>query len=191
MSAEFSARLSTLRKDRDVSQKQAAIDLEVSQALLSHYEKGIRECSLDFVKRCAHYYGVSADYLLGLSDHPHGGGELSFFDELETDSSFSEKTTLRALVSLGQNAEAAGETQGGFFADYFALAIARYIAAVKGDRENALPALETAERLLEQQRIKDRRDQRDPGGEVSVMTVLDCSGELKSRPLADLTRSGV
>ena len=37
----------------------------VSQALLSHYEKGIRECGLDFVVRSADYYHVSCDYLLG------------------------------------------------------------------------------------------------------------------------------
>ena len=45
----------------------AAEDLGVSQALLSHYEKGIRECGLEFVVRVADYYGVSCDYLLGRS----------------------------------------------------------------------------------------------------------------------------
>ncbi|MEG1275467.1 MAG: helix-turn-helix transcriptional regulator, partial [Ruthenibacterium sp.] len=34
---------------------------------LSHYEKGIRECGLDFVVRVADYYNVSCDYLLGRS----------------------------------------------------------------------------------------------------------------------------
>lgn len=41
------------------------MELGVSQALLSHYEKGIRECSLDFVVKAADYYNVSCDYLLG------------------------------------------------------------------------------------------------------------------------------
>ncbi len=54
-----------MRKERGVSQKKVAADLQVSQALLSHYEKGIRECGLDFVVRAADYYGVSCDYLLG------------------------------------------------------------------------------------------------------------------------------
>ena len=57
--------LTLLRKERGISQKEAAIDLQISQALLSHYEKGIRECGLDFVVRVADYYGVSCDYLLG------------------------------------------------------------------------------------------------------------------------------
>lgn len=39
--------------------------LGVSQALLSHYEKGIRECGLDFVIRAADLYEVSTDYMLG------------------------------------------------------------------------------------------------------------------------------
>lgn len=44
----------------------------ISQALLSHYEKGIRECGLDFLVRTANYYGVSCDYLLGRSPDRNG-----------------------------------------------------------------------------------------------------------------------
>ena len=39
----------------------------MSQALLSHYENGLREPGLPFVVRAADYYGVSCDYLLGRS----------------------------------------------------------------------------------------------------------------------------
>ena len=65
MNAAFPRILTLLRKERGTSQKQAAADLQISQALLSHYEKGVRECGLDFVVRVADYYGVSCDYLLG------------------------------------------------------------------------------------------------------------------------------
>ena len=188
MSAEFSAKLSALRKDRDISQKQAAIDLDVSQALLSHYEKGIRECSLDFVKKCAHYYGVSADFLLGLTDHPHGGGELAFFDELETDKAYGAKTVLRALVALGQNAQAKGEENGAFFADYFALCVARYAAVLAGDRDNRLPGLETAVRFTEQIGTKDRRDPTGPGEDTSIRTVLKEADRLETAAITRLLR---
>lgn len=67
MSMEFNRIITLLRKERGITQKQAAADLGVSHALLSHYEKGIRECGLDFVVRVADYYGVSCDYLLGRS----------------------------------------------------------------------------------------------------------------------------
>lgn len=67
MNCDFPKKLATARKKRGISQKQAAAALGVSQALLSHYEKGIRECGLDFVVKVSQYYGVSCDYLLGLS----------------------------------------------------------------------------------------------------------------------------
>lgn len=69
---KFSAILSQLRRERGISQKRAATDLGISQALLSHYEKGIRECGLDFVIKCAAYYGVTTDYLLGVSESRTG-----------------------------------------------------------------------------------------------------------------------
>lgn len=65
MNAAFPRIMTLLRKERGISQKKAAADLHISQALLSHYEKGIRECGLDFVVSAADYYGVSCDYLLG------------------------------------------------------------------------------------------------------------------------------
>lgn len=68
----FNRILTLLRKERGITQKEAAISLGVSQALLSHYEKGIRECGLDFVTRAADYYGVSCDYLLGRSPDRSG-----------------------------------------------------------------------------------------------------------------------
>jgi len=57
-----------MRKERGLSQKQAAAELGISQALMSHYENGIRECGLDFLIRTARYFGVSCDFLLGLTD---------------------------------------------------------------------------------------------------------------------------
>lgn len=65
MNKDFPRIITFLRKERGLSQKQAASDLGISQSLLSHYEKGIRECSLDFLIKTAEYYEVSADYLLG------------------------------------------------------------------------------------------------------------------------------
>ncbi|MGI6263885.1 MAG: helix-turn-helix domain-containing protein [Acutalibacteraceae bacterium] len=65
MTSRFSHILLSLRKERRLTQKQAAADLGVSPALLSHYEKGVRECGLSFVVRAADYYHVTCDYLLG------------------------------------------------------------------------------------------------------------------------------
>ena len=65
MNKDFPRIITFLRKERGLSQKQVAGDMGISQALLSHYEKGIRECGLDFLVKTAEYYGVSTDYLLG------------------------------------------------------------------------------------------------------------------------------
>ncbi len=67
MNCDFPKIISSLRKSKGISQKQAAIDLGISQALLSHYEKGIRECGLDFLIKLSEYYEVSCDELLGVS----------------------------------------------------------------------------------------------------------------------------
>jgi transcriptional regulator with XRE-family HTH domain len=72
MNNSFPRIITLLRKERGLSQKKAAEELGVSQALLSHYEKGIRECGLDFVVKAADFYDVSCDYLLGRSPHRSG-----------------------------------------------------------------------------------------------------------------------
>ena len=57
--------LSRLRREKGLSQRRAAADLGVSQALLSHYENDAREPKHEFVVKACDYYGVAADYLLG------------------------------------------------------------------------------------------------------------------------------
>lgn len=74
--SDFPRVLTHLRKEAGISQKKAAEALGVSQALLSHYEKGIRECGLLFLVRAADYYGVSVDYLLGRSLEKNGSAIL-------------------------------------------------------------------------------------------------------------------
>ena len=72
MSTVFAARITSLRKERGMSQKEVALSLGISQALLSHYEKGVRECGLDFVLKCAQFYNVTTDYLLGRQNSKYG-----------------------------------------------------------------------------------------------------------------------
>jgi transcriptional regulator with XRE-family HTH domain len=89
MRSDFPRILTLLRKEKGVSQKSAATELGVSQALLSHYEKGIRECGLEFVVRAAEYYSVSCDYLLGRSPD-RTGAVLSVEDIPEPDAAGKE-----------------------------------------------------------------------------------------------------
>lgn len=133
MSVEFSAKISMLRKEKQISQRQASQDLGISQALLSHYEKGIRECNLDFVKTVALYYGVSADFLLGLSENKQGISDLHLTDDLDTDAEFSAKTLLRAMIYLSECAERNGESDAAFYCDFFSLCIKKYSAMITGN----------------------------------------------------------
>ena len=72
MNADFSRVLSLLRQEKGISQRKAAAALGISQALLSHYENGIREPGLHFVAKACDYYHVSADYLLGRTLNRNG-----------------------------------------------------------------------------------------------------------------------
>ena len=65
MDQNFCRILSELRRQKGYSQRRAAADLQISQALLSHYENGAREPGLQFVVKVCDYYGVTADYMLG------------------------------------------------------------------------------------------------------------------------------
>ena len=89
MNSNFGRIITLLRKERGFSQKKAAADLSISQALLSHYEKGIRECGLDFVVKVADYYDVSCDYLLGRTPH-RSGATISVEDIPEPDAAGKE-----------------------------------------------------------------------------------------------------
>lgn len=70
MKNQLSQKITELRKQKGWSQKETAAKLGVSQAVLSHYEKGIRECGLDFLVKLSELYHCSTDYLLGLSQAP-------------------------------------------------------------------------------------------------------------------------
>ncbi len=88
MNRSFPETLSALRRERNISQRSAAADLGISQALLSHYENGAREPGLGFVCRACDYYGVSADYLLCRSDRPNAAFSaaataVSFLDRMQ------------------------------------------------------------------------------------------------------------
>ena len=135
MSILFSANLSSLRREKGVSQKQAAEALGISQALLSHYEKGIRECHLDFVQKAADYYGVTSDYLLGITESRQQTNELFSPEELSDDQHMIPKTLLRCHVSLADHAQSAGESEEMFFTDFFTLCIKKYLCTVKSKND--------------------------------------------------------
>lgn len=94
MLSAFSRTLSLLRQERGLSQRKAAAALGISQALLSHYENGVREPGLLFVVKACDFYHVSADYLLGRTLSRDGA--IIGADELYDSS--AEKGTLKGSI---------------------------------------------------------------------------------------------
>ena len=97
MVSDFPRTLCLLRQEKKISQRKAAGELCVSQALLSHYENGVREPGLSFVVRAADYYGVSADFLLGRTMARDGGAILA---EDLTDSSTEKDNVLHGSAAV-------------------------------------------------------------------------------------------
>ncbi len=94
MNKDFCRIITLLRKEKKLSQKQVSNDLEISQALLSHYEKGIRECGLDFLIKIADYYDVSCDYLLGRTPQRY-----SDITDVSDDTSKAKKDAVSQIVN--------------------------------------------------------------------------------------------
>jgi transcriptional regulator with XRE-family HTH domain len=63
-------RIRDLRIDHSLTQAQVAAFLNIKQNTYSQYEVGTVNYPLDAVVRLAEYYGVSVDYLVGLTDEP-------------------------------------------------------------------------------------------------------------------------
>ena len=127
MNSVFAARLTKLRRERGMSQKDAAKMLGVSQSLLSHYEKGIRECSLDFVCRASNFFDVSCDYLLGQVDTRRSLSEEFDMTDTVQDGEYRTSTLFRASVMLNDSMINCGSPEK--LKDYFALSIYRMVFA--------------------------------------------------------------
>ena len=63
-------RIHDLREDRDKTQQQLADELNMYKTTYARYEQGEREPPFAFMIQLAQYYGVSLDYLAGLTDSP-------------------------------------------------------------------------------------------------------------------------
>lgn len=57
-----------LREDHDLLQKEVAKLLGISQQYYSEYEKGNRTIPIQHLITLSKFYGISIDYMVGLSD---------------------------------------------------------------------------------------------------------------------------
>lgn len=61
-------RLKQVRIERGMTIKMVSSTLGITISAYAHYEQGIREPSIDILKKICDLFDVSADYLIGRSD---------------------------------------------------------------------------------------------------------------------------
>lgn len=112
--SSFPTRLKELRQSREISQGDLANILNVGSSTISQYETGNREPCFANLLRISEYFGVSVDYLLGISElHDQPPVERMFFgDHLKkcrSNAGLSQKT-LAKLLGISQQAVGSWET---------------------------------------------------------------------------------
>lgn len=65
----FGDRLKELRKERNLTQEEIGTFCKVGKTTISNWENNITQPPFEIVKKLAHYFGVTADYLLGLNQN--------------------------------------------------------------------------------------------------------------------------
>ena len=66
----YRIRMRNLREDNDLTQREVGTIINKSQQGYSHIEDGRAELKIDDLILLCKFYGVSADYFIGLSDRP-------------------------------------------------------------------------------------------------------------------------
>lgn len=74
---QIAKRLSRLRQEKAISQRDFCKKLGISQPMMSHYERGERRIPADLLAEMAKILSVSADELLGLKRSAKNNGEMS------------------------------------------------------------------------------------------------------------------
>ena len=64
---DFGGTLKQLRKNRNLTQKELGLKIGLSKAVISKYETGMGYPTFDVLIQIARYFGVTTDYLLGVS----------------------------------------------------------------------------------------------------------------------------
>ena len=62
--------LKEIRERKKLTQVRLSIDMEVSQELISQYEKGVSLPTVSNLIKLANFFNCSTDYLLGLTKNP-------------------------------------------------------------------------------------------------------------------------
>ena len=67
---DYRCRLKNIREDKDLTQAFVGALLNKSQQGYNHIETGRAELKIDDLIKLCKFYDLSADYIIGLIDHP-------------------------------------------------------------------------------------------------------------------------
>ena len=65
---DLGEKIKSLRLEKELTQTALAHELGVSKGIISIWENNINEPKATYIQRLALFFGVSADYLLGITD---------------------------------------------------------------------------------------------------------------------------
>ncbi len=85
---KFSIRLSSLRKERGLTQGEMAAAINRKRSTYSGYENEDKEPDFETVCLLADYFGVSTDYLLGYSDEKNHVEQVFYNDRVNFERNF-------------------------------------------------------------------------------------------------------
>lgn len=158
MKTDFAAILSMLRRENNLSQKKAADELGISQALLSHYENGIREPKMEFIIKACRYYGVSTDYILGRTVEKSYDGKITLScSEASQKYAGAASLLIAILADIGDDQLKAGA------ATYIGYSIYRVISALCASDDCYEPLFDAAMKTAEADLLRQlRRLKADP-----------------------------
>lgn len=98
-------RITSLRKEKGMSQISLALKLNVSQKMISAYETGKSEPSISTLKNIADIFNASIDYIIGYSDIRQPINKLvqsnMTEDECNLLNSFRELSLKQQYIALG------------------------------------------------------------------------------------------
>ena len=66
---DYRTRMRNLREDKDLTQSEVGKIINKSQQGYNHIEAGRAELKIEDLIRLCRYYGVSADYFIGMTDN--------------------------------------------------------------------------------------------------------------------------
>ncbi len=86
-----------LRQSKDLTQRQISEEFSLRENSWSQYENNKRTPDVETIKKIAQFFGVSTDYLMGLTDIKYDPSEKEFKDLIGIYNSLTQETRIELV----------------------------------------------------------------------------------------------